>query len=691
MTDYRDAENLDPNLKYQIDQIPKFIREKMYGVDVREAIAQGIERTYEDASKNGNANMEVSRARGSFDVLKDRLDDSDDKLSKIDDNKADKNQVFTMDNMGQDIKEAMSGGSVAVVGVGAVDTKNVKQKAITADRTTFIKSLKNIADPSQIDVGYMYNIVNGKVAKVDDSGFSCIKIAVDSNTWYSLNYGNYSDNFSFFCDSEMTNLGRPSDWEKDSRTVVKSPATSAFLVLSSQEMDYTKLVVCGGRRDISSKYSSDYPYNVDKDVEVPNLVIDGSKVNDVVVDYKDVTTKKRPILDISAGYTVFSASATTSLVRNERGSIVWTGNAINGGFRTDYFDSNNDNVIVKIDGEKTNLAKIDVVLIYRNSTGASTYVVQKEITDNDFSDSFVFDANNLKIYKDAVDFALLFRNIDSASGTFEISNYEVVEGTIESLPIYAKTLEETIQKINSELTKIPNKSNNVIKSPNGDPFIISVTNDGQLIAKRAIPKKINISGNSLVNGIVQGSHGSKNFGMCASDSKHDFNYLLQQRLIALDSTATFSQSQLSNIEMAQTESELNAYLESISTDFPSDLDLAVLQIGDNTTSNIDNFEQLFPKFLDWVKSRCPLARVLVVGTWFSVSVGYPAVKQITSDKGLEFVDISGLNLPENRSYSGAIITYDDNETIVAKESWITHPGDKGMESITDLIWESLGF
>lgn len=81
MTDYRDATNIDPNLKYQIDQIPKFIREKMYGVDVREAIAQGIERTYEDASKNGNANMEVSAARGSYPVLKDRLDAEEQKVT----------------------------------------------------------------------------------------------------------------------------------------------------------------------------------------------------------------------------------------------------------------------------------------------------------------------------------------------------------------------------------------------------------------------------------------------------------------------------------------------------------------------------------------------------------------------------------------------------------------------------------
>ena len=49
--------------------------------------------------------------------------------------KADKNSVFTMANMGQDIKEAMTGGSVAVVGKGAVLDENIAEasyvKAVT--------------------------------------------------------------------------------------------------------------------------------------------------------------------------------------------------------------------------------------------------------------------------------------------------------------------------------------------------------------------------------------------------------------------------------------------------------------------------------------------------------------------------------------------------------------------------------
>lgn len=89
MAEYRDPNHLDPNGNFSITQLVKFIREKMFGIDVRESIAKALERVYEDASKDGNANMEVSQARGIFSLLKDRLDNSDKEVDK----KADRTYV----------------------------------------------------------------------------------------------------------------------------------------------------------------------------------------------------------------------------------------------------------------------------------------------------------------------------------------------------------------------------------------------------------------------------------------------------------------------------------------------------------------------------------------------------------------------------------------------------------------------
>lgn len=60
-----------------ITELIKNIRNAIYGKDVRESIASAIEQTYEDAAEQGNANMEVSEARGTFTTLNNRLNNSD--------------------------------------------------------------------------------------------------------------------------------------------------------------------------------------------------------------------------------------------------------------------------------------------------------------------------------------------------------------------------------------------------------------------------------------------------------------------------------------------------------------------------------------------------------------------------------------------------------------------------------------
>lgn len=60
------------------------IKSAVYGADVRDAIHDSIKKTYDDASANGNANMEVEMARGTEPTLNDRLDETDAQLAQID-------------------------------------------------------------------------------------------------------------------------------------------------------------------------------------------------------------------------------------------------------------------------------------------------------------------------------------------------------------------------------------------------------------------------------------------------------------------------------------------------------------------------------------------------------------------------------------------------------------------------------
>lgn len=123
-----------------IDVLTRAIRKKTRGADVREAIAKAIETTYTDGTSNGNANLEVAKARGEYETLNQRLQDiqttaksSQELGERNDGNKVDKNGTGQIKwaNLAQDAREQISGGKVAVVGNNAVATSNIVDGAVT--------------------------------------------------------------------------------------------------------------------------------------------------------------------------------------------------------------------------------------------------------------------------------------------------------------------------------------------------------------------------------------------------------------------------------------------------------------------------------------------------------------------------------------------------------------------------------
>lgn len=101
---YTDFEDVDPNVLHQISELTDWIRTKGKGSDVREVIAQLFERTWLEGTKEGNANMEVAKARGDQSSLDARLDGLDtrdtDLQNQINTNKTSiKNTGSRIDNL----------------------------------------------------------------------------------------------------------------------------------------------------------------------------------------------------------------------------------------------------------------------------------------------------------------------------------------------------------------------------------------------------------------------------------------------------------------------------------------------------------------------------------------------------------------------------------------------------------------
>lgn len=119
------------------------IRKKTRGADVRESIAKALEVTYETATKDGNANMEVAKARGGFDTLSQNLmsinanaDAANQKASKLGNDKVDKNGAaqVTWAMLAQDAREQIAGTKVAVVGNNSVSSANIVNGSVTSEK-----------------------------------------------------------------------------------------------------------------------------------------------------------------------------------------------------------------------------------------------------------------------------------------------------------------------------------------------------------------------------------------------------------------------------------------------------------------------------------------------------------------------------------------------------------------------------
>lgn len=85
-TFYTDFEDVPTDKLHQISELTEWIRTKSKGSDIREIIAQLFERTWLESVREGNSNMEVSQARGSFNKLSDRFDNITDILNSKGDN-----------------------------------------------------------------------------------------------------------------------------------------------------------------------------------------------------------------------------------------------------------------------------------------------------------------------------------------------------------------------------------------------------------------------------------------------------------------------------------------------------------------------------------------------------------------------------------------------------------------------------
>lgn len=111
--------------------------------------------------------------------IKENENETNKKFEKVDINKVDKleldNKVWSMANMGQDVKEALTGGSVAVVEENSVLTENVVSQQIVKEKTNFFSFYENLLNPTIVhsDKIWYWAISTNSLTTLDSIGNTC--------------------------------------------------------------------------------------------------------------------------------------------------------------------------------------------------------------------------------------------------------------------------------------------------------------------------------------------------------------------------------------------------------------------------------------------------------------------------------------------------------------------------------------
>ena len=159
------------------------------------------------------------------------------------DNKANKTDIFTLANMGQDVREAMTGGSVAVVGVNTVLRENVVNGQITGEKTDFIIGNENILNPHYCVIGRLYS--DGIVHTDTDYDKSCyttyyIPVKENEPVYFSIKSGGnplaylgkaFLYNINMVKDSEITSL---ISLDSTNKFATYTPSKSGFIRFSKE-------------------------------------------------------------------------------------------------------------------------------------------------------------------------------------------------------------------------------------------------------------------------------------------------------------------------------------------------------------------------------------------------------------------------------------------------------------------------
>ncbi len=235
---------------------------------------------------NGLINGEVMENSSQFEALEKALEVTEEYRKQLENEteplelqyakelnkKFDKDGILSMANMGQDVKEAMTGGSVAVVGENAVSNVNIIDGQIFGYKTDFLEvdEYSNLLDRRNIKLGYLINGGVDGLEKPQSGFFVTDFIKVKPNTQYYFG-GLYTGYYAFYDGTKNYIKGKG---VVDNSTELKNPFTTpenAFYIrMTSNKLENSSL--CWVSR--SPEKVDIIKYILGNDVKLNSILID---------------------------------------------------------------------------------------------------------------------------------------------------------------------------------------------------------------------------------------------------------------------------------------------------------------------------------------------------------------------------------------------------------------------------------
>lgn len=292
-----------------------------------------------------------------------------------------------------------------------------------------------------------------------------------------------------------------------------------------------------------------------------------------------------------------------------------------------------------------------------------------------------FDPAYYAVYKDPAWTTFnvwLVSNISTTpANVWEIEDFEVYQDidSANTNIISGNNAKELFESTDTNLAYIKEQISAIsdirFTAPNGKKFELNVTNSGNVVAVPLLPSKIAYIGNSLLLG--------SGFGMAASAEDKDYYSLINSYINTL-TTATATRFSGTAFEGAENEQAAQGAITYITNQLQGDVNLVVVQLGDNVNTAAKNqmFAQYCEPLMAAIREKCPNARVVWMGMWYSTPEKYEVIEIASQNTGVKFMTFEGLKSSSANSHIGAVqkLTSSATRTI----SGVTAVNEIGTES-----------